>query len=291
MIGFIRCFLGIGLALVIGAVAAPPMLAEDSLARAVANYLNPAESVEQGDLFALSGKVFAEYIRADDDARIIAIRELLGAYARAGKLEETIVPYSLLHRLPISGSGLLLASADHLFDWDIEVRTRWSRILNDRMGTASSSGYVDLREVQSAGQRFWESAQRGSVVRFLFQKSPSSALLALASVYAPGKGELDLLLKDRRITDFLLKAKLDGRQTKANEEIAGLLKDMSTSEHAWVRLYVAEMILQNRILRDDSIVESLGRDKDELVLRALSDLHHPSDAIRHRPVRAPWSAL
>jgi hypothetical protein len=266
--------------------------AEPPLIRAVDAFVTAASQEDEKQLPGLFGKVFAEFTQADGTARSAAIRKLVAAYVRADELRERLLPYTMLHRLPIPKDELALAVADHLFHENAETARKWARVLNDKLGLESQSGYVDLRDFEARIGTFPKNAETQSVLRYLFQKSPSSALLLLARHHVRGKEEFDLTVKDRIVTTYLLRRKHDPTIDRAAvATVTELFKGLADSRHAWVRLYVVEMMIQNPVLRDDALVEKLTSDKDELLSLAVLDLKKPKERIRHRPVRTPWTDL
>ena len=268
--------------------------AEPALSNAIKAYLSVAgaDTVKKDELSMVRGRVFAEFLMANEEDRLRSIRQLTEVYVAATELKERLAPYALLHRLPIDKGELAEAVADHLFDDDERTARVWARVLSDRLGSDSMSGYIDLRDIKDKGKPFLERETIRPVIRYLFQKSPSSALLLLARAQGPSREEGELLVKDRRITTHLLRLKY-GPANSAEEvaETELILAGLAKSEHNWVRLYVAEMMVQNASLRNQETIGALADDKDELVVLAIRDLKNPRGQTRHRPIRTPWTPL
>jgi hypothetical protein len=233
--------------------------------------------------------VFVEHMKADEQVRIGGIRELVGAYANGKGERATLAPYVLLHRLPIGKDELALAIRDRLFDGSERDVRSWARLLNDKIGSESLSGYVDLRELERRGKGLFEDDKSLPLVRYLFQKSPSSALLLLARVEVPGKQESELALKDRQITTGLFQMKTEVADLRTAEIPKAILAELADHPNRWVRLYTIEMMIQNPVLGDDAVVSKLSEDQDELIKLAVRDLKDPNAQFRHVPVRTPWS--
>lgn len=254
--------------------------------------LRSAETADNQTIIASSGAVFTEFIKADKPTRIAAIRQLIAAYARATDMGEALLPYVLLHQLPVNQEELALAVGPRLFDSNEEVARKWARVFADRLGSESLSGYVDLREIGPTIAAFPKDPEVAAIVRFLYQKSPSSALAVMARRMVRGKEEYALLVHDRRITTYLLRSRRESPIDSAEAAAIKVeLRELAESPHSWVRLYVAEMMLQNSLLHDEAIVGKLAEDKDELVALAVRDLQNPKEHFRHRSIRAPWSDL
>lgn len=281
----------------LGAVFLMPMrmrAAETELSKAIAAYLtvSASESPNRNELAEAVAQVFAEFVKGMEEDQVKGIQQLVEAFVGARELHIRLAPYVLLHRLPIDKAQLAMAVAGHLFDVDEEKARKWARVLNDRLGSDSMTGYADLRDIEIRGKAFLERDAMRPLVRFLFQKSPSSALLLFARHHVPGKEELGLSVDDRKITTFLLQAKegAAGDRISAKDSIQSLDK-LAMNEHYWVRLYVVEMMLQNPRLLDQKIVDTLAEDKDQLVVLAVRDMQNPGKYFRHQPIRTPWSEL
>ncbi len=114
-----------------------------------------------------------------------------------------------------------------------------------------------------------------ALVRYLYYRAPSSALLLMAEIY--GHGEKNAF-RDLRWADHVVQTAIweirngfADRSNSANRAIRQL-EILSRRREWWIRLYVAAILARYRVFRTDELTQRLQKDHHPLVQEFV---HHP----------------
>jgi hypothetical protein len=70
---------------------------------------------------------------------------------------------------------------------------------------------------------------------------------------------------------------------RVDQPTAGVLRELAASNYWWPRLFVAEIMVQNKEFRDPDLIKQLAQDENELVRNSIASLSIP-DPLRITPV-------
>jgi hypothetical protein len=125
--------------------------------------------------------------------------------------------------------------------------------------------------------------------RAIFEAAPTAAFFFYSGEWRAREVERDEIIHYRRkwrtVDNALFEKKTLGGLSggKVNEETATALRELAESKHWWSRLFVAEMMVQNKEFRDPDVIERLKKDDNELVRHSVASLENP-DPLRATPV-------
>ncbi|MFH1923954.1 MAG: hypothetical protein ABIP48_29215 [Planctomycetota bacterium] len=110
-----------------------------------------------------------------------------------------------------------------------------------------------------------------NLVRYMYERSPGSAVLSMMYVYLQDRdARKPILWAEHVVSDVLWKHRhrfLD--KNEVPEEAAAELEKLSKHEAWWARLYVAEIFRRHPQFRRPEVVERLAADEHPLVRRAM----------------------
>jgi hypothetical protein len=171
--------------------------------------------------------------------------------ARVDRIIEVVVPY--------------LKSKDS--DFQREMATLMGRSVIDRCRNVNWSYFHSYLRQRS-------SDEAGDLIAYLYEGNPGIVLAQLGSVYienvAINKG---FALSNHIVEDYLWKQKGGYREHAAAvkpQAIEELMK-LASRDEWWVRMYVAAMLGQNTILRDEELITTLIADPNETVRSMVLD--------------------
>lgn len=229
------------------------------------------DALERSEGFDSIAPVYKELYRLKE---VVGDRELplqLALYRRKANEQQLRAVYFVGRQFRITESAIATAIVPYLGTDDPEL-SRYFRKLVEDLYIEESSPFKHFVPILS-GRRIDKLPELGE---FMFEASPEEALLFLAKHELQG----DASIKERRslewsshqIEDYLWKH--ERGYTQAAEKVAGEatkeLQKLADSQYWWVRLYVAELLMQHTHAFDlPPLVEMLERDQHTSVKRSI----------------------
>ncbi len=195
--------------------------------------------------------------------------------------------YRLFVFLLVPESEIARGLGRYLYAEDEELRESVRRIFpfdffTDAVGFYNYPDYSkwgDLVKEGSAKAEFLEPLKR-----MMFEFAPNAAFL-FYHTDAPADELIDLRRNERVIANALYQKNLlegfSGGRTDAATTAA--VHELCNSKYWWARLFVSEVMVQNKEFRDAGLIVKLKTDENELVRKSIASLEKP-DLLRATPV-------
>ena len=191
--------------------------------------------------------------------------------------DQMLVPvvYRLFKYCDISEADMAVALSDLLYHEDVQLRGQAWRLWPFVLGRGSQFGTVNLSPLRDVitGKGSPDEATRLSLCRAAFESSPNAAFL-LFHLEVQGKELVEMRRMERAISNDLHAKRYLGGLTNGEPtaESKAAIATLGKSEKWWARMFVSEIMVQNREFRDAELVRTLKADGHELVRRSAASL-------------------
>jgi hypothetical protein len=189
--------------------------------------------------------------------------------------------FAILNEARIARGSLAVAVAPLLYCGNAEIRRAARKLFPQAIGCGCRDGQPDFSHfrdhVMGAHQR---PAIATPLKRALFETAPNSAFIFFASE-AERSDHVPYLRKERIISNALYEKHPLGGIPAGNVDgaTAGALRDLAMSQYWWSRMFVAEIMTQNKEFRDAEVIKRLREDENELVRHSIAAIDRP-DSLR-----------
>lgn len=168
-----------------------------------------------------------------------------------------------------SARSIINAVVPYLGTKDLELRKQLLWLLNliDYRGILK----VDYGEYESCIKDVKDNPPQ-ALIQYMYEKLPGEALLSLMHVYMKEpKNEESIVQAESAIREDIKKREFGSveESSKVGLDVKEALNKLSKNEQWWVRLYVAEVIGREPVLRSPEILERLKKDTSPLVHETL----------------------
>ncbi len=182
----------------------------------------------------------------------------------------------LLYSLRIPESSIALAVLPYLETTHPGLRNEIESLLRTVEGADRMESRLDFSHYL-VGIRLNPDNPPLALIRRMYQRSPSSALLAMSQVFTPWKEytrHKEVLWAEHAVADTVWKHEhgfLD--KMTVEPEAAGQIEKAAGDAQWWVRLYAAEIMRQHPGFRRDDLLQRLAKDDHQLVRESAGASH------------------
>ncbi len=198
------------------------------------------------------------------------------ARARQGHFieAEPLAVMRLVAILDVSRAAMAKVAAPHVFAEDKSLRQTARLFLrvvenSEPPSTPDFSRYVYLLRPDPPLP----------LIRYMYERSPGTALLTLAGVYLEWPERKDVIGCEHSVTEAIWKQRFERTKEMDAGIVVGFAK-LSRHDAWWVRLYVAEIMRQHPAFRTPELVKRLKDDPHTLIRDAM-------DFARQKPKETP----
>lgn len=257
---------------------APPAVIEPHVQtqRLLAEVLRPAPNVDEAQLRRKLEELTA-LIRTDVP-RFVQQSVLYEANER-GKREPFSTGFTsgLFQNAGIDERDFPDAISTLLYCNDEHIRKEAWKLLRRSITRECVNGQPDLSHFRDhvIGQ-FQKPAIAQPLRRAIFESVPSAAFLLFHSG-AERTEWIPYRHKERIVSNALYEKQWLGGIPggKVNAETAATLRDLAASKYWWARMFVAEIMVQNKEFRDADVIKRLLEDENELVRNSVASIEKP----------------
>lgn len=205
--------------------------------------------------------------------------------------------YQLLQLSKVTDVDRVFAMAPFAYHENDNLRRESRRVLRSATSSGKHYGYRDFSNfLDAVNDDFQKTETTKPLRRFMFELSPASAFLSF-HYQASALERFELQRAERTISSAIVEAGIVAQQREyvpfakarglipqdtpdvgpwvRDDRTTATLRSLAHSKYWWARLFVAEVMVQHRELRDDQLIELLGKDKDELVHGSIASLRAP----------------
>jgi hypothetical protein len=254
-------------------------------------------------------RLFGELINPDKDATLDDVRKKVDALRKLGDdaflvrqavfYEATMRPrpegfdkgwaYVVLARELVPIGSYPAAVADLLYAPEEAVRKEARYVFQCALGQKPQYDVLDLSRFRDYIVGVYQKQEIAyPLKRALFETVPMEAFF-LFTCESPLEIKKDLVIDYRRkwrvIDDALFEKRWLGGIPggRVDQATADAMRELAASKYWWSRLFVAEIMVQNKEFRDPELVKQLEQDENELVRNSIASLTKP-DPLRITPV-------
>lgn len=165
----------------------------------------------------------------------------------------------------ISANSIIEAVVPYLETKDIELKKQLLWLLN----------LIDYRGVQKVDYSEYEIYIKSkkdnlpqTLIQYMYEKLPGEALLTLMRIYMKEPESREFITQAEQIVDNDIRKRFFcpvEKRDKVGAEAEKALNDLSKNDQWWVRLYVAEIVGREPVLRSPEILDRLRKDTNPLV--------------------------
>lgn len=206
-------------------------------------------------------------------------------------------PYMFLREANISKSHYAEGLGVLLYCRDKQIRRYAWELFPLAIGRVCNYGHADLSHIRDHVTGNYQKSEISTPLkRAIFESAPNAAFLLY---HTEAKGiemlkfrraeraisnamfEREMIKQERDYLEFAKHRGLPGRDVqlpapwKLDPATAAVIHELATSKHWWARMFIAEIMVQNKDFRDVELLKTLAEDENELVRQSVASINAP----------------